>query len=112
LRKCVGFNVHFSRLPTHLDVSELLDENARPRAQVYEVLGLDLPVAIDRVDHERRVEEHPDSINPMAMSKLQTFDESFVLGYVMTLSPSDPLRYLIYITVLRVVEHYANRGLT
>jgi len=29
------------------------------------VLGLELPVAVDGVDDERRVEEHPDPINPV-----------------------------------------------
>lgn len=110
--KCVRFNVHFSRHPTHLDVSELLDENACHRAQVFEVLGLEFPVAVDGVDDERRVEEHPDSINPVATSKLETFDEGFVLCFVMVPSPSDSLRDLIYITVLRVFQHDPDRGLT
>src|SRR5688572_2937257 len=66
--KLVCFNVHFSRHPTHLDVSELLDETASHRAQVSEVLGLDLPVVVDGVDNERRVEEHSDPINPTAAS--------------------------------------------
>jgi hypothetical protein len=94
--ECVRFTVHFSRHPTQLDVSELLDENACHRAQVFEVLGLEIPVAVDGVDHECRVEEHPDLINPIAASKLETFDESFVLCFVMVSSPSDSLRYLIY----------------
>ena len=101
---------------THFEVSELLHENACHRAQIFEVLGLEPPVAVDGVDHECRVEEHPDPINPMAAGKLETFDESFVLCFVMVPSPSDSLRYLIYITVLRVFQHHpiaaVTRGLT
>ena len=76
------------------------------------MLGLEVPVAVDGVDDECRVEEHPDPINPMTASKLETFDESFVLCFVMIPSPSDSLRYLIDITVLRVFQHHPDRGRT
>ena len=89
------------------------NSSTRTHAIVHSALrcsALELRVAVDGVDHECRVEEHPDPINPMAASKLETFDESFVLCYVLAPSPSDSLRYLIYITVLRVFQHHPDRG--
>jgi hypothetical protein len=64
------------------------------------VLGLEVPVAVDSVDYECRVGEDPDSIDPVTAGQLKTGNESFVLRFMMVPSPSDPLRYLIYITVL------------
>jgi hypothetical protein len=64
------------------------------------VLGLEVLVAVDSVDHECRVGEDPDSIDPVTARQLKTGDESFVLRFMMVSSPSDPLRYLIYIRYL------------
>ena len=49
---------------------------------------------------ECRVGEDPDSIDPVTAGELKTGNESFVLRFMMVPSPSDRLRYLIYITVL------------
>lgn len=76
------------------------------------MLRLKLPLAVDGVDDQRRVEKHPEPINPMATSKLETLDESFVLGFVVVPSPSDFLRDLIHITVLWVFQHDPDRGRT
>ena len=80
------------------------------------MLGLEVPVAVDSVDHECRVGEDPDSIDPVTTGQLQTGNESFVLRFMMVSSQSDPLRYLSYITVLMVLKHDSDccrpRGLT
>lgn len=110
--KGVRFGVHFARYPSDFDVGELLNESTGRRAQLFEILGVDLPVIVDGVDDERRVGEHPYPIDPMATSKLETFDESFVLRYVVVPHPSDLLRQLIDITVLRIFQHHSDRGRT
>ena len=73
-------------------------------------------VAVDNVDHECRVGEDPDSIDPVTAGQLKTGNESFVLRFMMISSPSDPLRYLIYIPVLMILQHDSDccrtRGLT
>ena len=81
------------------------EEETCLHAQVFEVLGLEVPVAVDRVDYECRVGEDPDSIDPVTAGQLKTGNESFVLRFMMVPSPSDRLRYLIYITVLMVLQH-------
>jgi hypothetical protein len=45
----------------------------------------------DRVDHERRVREDPDSIDPVAAGQLKTGNESFVLRFIVVSRPSDLL---------------------
>ena len=67
--------------------------------------GWSVPVAVDSVDYECRVGEEPDSIDPVTAGQLKTGNESFVLRFMMVPSPSDPLRYLISITVLMVLQH-------
>jgi hypothetical protein len=69
------------------------------------VLGLEVPVAVDSVDDECRGGEDPDSIDPVTAGELKTGNESFVLRFMMVVSPSDLIRYLIYITVLMVLQH-------
>lgn len=46
-----------------------------------------------------------------AINYVRPSDESFVLCFVMIRSPSDSLRDLIYITVLRVFQQDPDRGL-
>ena len=55
-----------------------------------------VPGAVGGVDDERRAEGHPDPITPTATSKLHTFDESIVRGFVMVPGPSDRLRPRIF----------------
>ena len=44
------------------------------------MLLADLRAAVHLVDHELRVEEHPDALNSAAAGELETLDQGSVLG--------------------------------
>jgi hypothetical protein len=74
--KRVRFGIPLSRDPRDPDGGKLLEQGARFRVQGPDVHLANLRAAVYLVDHELRVNEHPDALDSATAGELETFDES------------------------------------